>query len=97
MSTSVAAFVGSRRGRLAVAALWGIAGFVAAAWCFEEKLSLSGDNTEFVILARSLAQGEGLHYVNDPDLKPATKYPFGFRLMLSPLGKLFLESGLPRG
>lgn len=68
---------------------WGIGGFVAAAWCFDEKLSLSGDNTEFVILARSLAQGEGLHYVNDPELKPATKYPFGFPLMLSPLAWLF--------
>ena len=88
MSTSVAAFVGSRRGRCAVAAIWGSAGFAAAAWCFDEKLSLSGDNTEFVILARSLAQGEGLHYVNDPDLKPATKYPFGFPLMLSPLAWL---------
>ena len=89
MPTSVAALVGSRRGLLAVAAFWGIAGFTAAAWCFDEKLSLSGDNTEFVILARSLAQGEGLHYVNDPDLKPATKYPFGFPLMLSPLAWLF--------
>ena len=32
--------------------------FSLSAWTFDTKLSLTGDNTEFITLARSLAQGE---------------------------------------
>ena len=56
-----------------------------AAWTFDPKLALSGDNTEFMTLARSLVQGQGLSYISLPEPKPATKYPFGFPLMLAPL------------
>ena len=58
-------------------------------FCFDDKLSLSGDNTEFIILARSLAQGDGMTLINFPTPRVATKYPFGFPLMLSPLAALF--------
>jgi 4-amino-4-deoxy-L-arabinose transferase-like glycosyltransferase len=70
---------------LALAALT----FVLGAWTFDPKLSLSGDNTEFMTLARSLVQGQGLSYINQPNPQPATKYPFGFPLMLAPLEWLF--------
>ena len=53
-------------------------------WTFDSKLSLSGDNAEFITLARSLAQGEGLSYINSPDPRPSTKFPFGFPLLLAP-------------
>ena len=49
-------------------------------WTFDAKLSLSGDNTEFITLARSMAAGEGLVHINSPDPQPATKYPFAFPL-----------------
>ena len=58
-------------------------------WTFDPKLSLSGDNAEFITLARSLAQGEGLSHINSPDSQPATKYPFGFPVLLAPLAWAF--------
>jgi len=50
---------------------------------FDGALALWGDNAEFIILGRSLAAGEGLSYINQPAPTPATKYPFGFPLMLA--------------
>jgi hypothetical protein len=58
-------------------------------WAFDAKLSLSGDNTEFVTLARSLADGGGLTYTNLPEPRPATKYPFGFPLLLAPVAAAY--------
>ncbi len=64
-------------------------------WTFDSKLSLSGDNAEFIILARSLAQGEGLSYLNSPDPRPSTKFPFGFPLLLAPLAWAFPDDWVP--
>ena len=60
-----------------------------SAWTFDAKLSISGDNTEFVTLARSLAAGDGLTYTNLPEPRSATKYPFGLPLLLAPLAAVF--------
>ena len=75
----------SRRGRWMVPLATALLAFGLSAWTFDAKLSQTGDNTEFITLARSLAQGDGLTYINQPDPRPATKYPFGFPLMLAPL------------
>jgi len=72
-----------------------IASLLLGAWTFDPKLSISGDNTEFIILARSMAEGKGLTYINAPDLTPATKYPFGFPLLLAPLERLFPGQWVP--
>ena len=64
-------------------------------WTFDPKLSLSGDNAEFIALAHSLAQGEGLSHINLPDPRPATKYPFGFPLLLAPLAWVFPGDWVP--
>ncbi|MXX37886.1 MAG: hypothetical protein F4Z85_07385, partial [Gemmatimonadetes bacterium] len=69
--------------------------FLLGIWTFDAKLSLSGDNAEFITLARSLAQGEGLLHINSPDPKPATKYPFGFPLLLAPLAWAFPGEWVP--
>ncbi len=47
------------------------------------------DDAEYVILARSIVQEDsyGLHYAGETPL--ATRYPFGFPLLLSPLAALF--------
>ena len=58
-------------------------------FAFDEKLSLTGDNTEFIILTRGLAQGEGMSLINYPTPKISTKYPFGLPVLLSPLAMLF--------
>jgi hypothetical protein len=50
---------------------------------FDSYPSIIGDNAEFVILARSLAVGNGIRYINHPDKRPATKYPLGFPAMLA--------------
>ncbi|MFH1570352.1 MAG: glycosyltransferase family 39 protein [Gemmatimonadota bacterium] len=80
-----------RRGLTATPAWrWGVpaalllVGLALGAWTFDRKLGLSGDNTEFITLARSLARGQGLSYILEPSPTPATKYPFGFPLMLAP-------------
>lgn len=61
--------------------------FIAATmtgWlCFDERLYPIGDNAEFVVLARSILQGEGLSYINGPVPVPSSKYPPGFPLILT--------------
>ena len=54
--------------------------FLLGIWTFDAKLSLSGDNAEFITLARSLAQGEGLLHINSPDpsQRPSTLLAFPF-------------------
>lgn len=59
---------------------------------FDKLPSPIGDNAEFAILARSLAGGHGLRYLNHPDLLPATKYPPGFPLFLAAWIPLFGSS-----
>ncbi|MFZ1947965.1 MAG: glycosyltransferase family 39 protein [bacterium] len=65
-----------------VVCLGAVATAVGAA-CFDKLPSPIGDNAEFAVLARAVASGHGLRYVNHPDLLAATKYPPGFPLMLA--------------
>jgi 4-amino-4-deoxy-L-arabinose transferase-like glycosyltransferase len=69
--------------------------FLLGVWTFDAKLSLSGDNTEFITLARSLAQGSGLTHINTAAPAPATKYPPGFPLLLAPMELLAPGSWTP--
>jgi hypothetical protein len=64
---------------LAVCVLSVVVGILA----FDRLPSLIGDNAEFMILARSLAVGNGFRYINHPENRPATKYPLGFPAMLA--------------
>lgn len=82
-------YADSPQGRLALPAVVAVLTLLIGVWTFDPKLSLSGDNTEFITLARSMAQGEGLVHINSPDPQPATKYPFGFPLLLAPLEWVF--------
>jgi hypothetical protein len=65
---------------------------LAAILSFDSLPSGIGDNAEFVILARSLAQGQGFRYINHPDLRPATKYPPGFPAFLAGWSWIFGDS-----
>ncbi|MEE2657767.1 MAG: glycosyltransferase family 39 protein [Candidatus Latescibacterota bacterium] len=73
----------------AIPALLAFAALVVSVWIFDPKLGPSGDNTEFVTLARSMAAGEGLTYTHLPEPRPTTKYPFGFPLLLAPIAAIF--------
>jgi|GEM_PF-468872 len=83
------------KGRRIVCFLVGLFTFFLGLWTFDSKLSLSGDNAEFITLARSLVEGQGLQYLNLPDPVPATKYPFGFPLLLMPMEWLFPGELIP--
>jgi 4-amino-4-deoxy-L-arabinose transferase-like glycosyltransferase len=92
--------LGHRHARWGAPVVAALVALLISAWTFDAKLSISGDNTEFVTLARSLASGDGLTYTNLPEPRPATKYPFGFPLLLAPLASIFdgwagLDSGTP--
>ncbi len=63
-----------------------------SAWTFDAKLSISGDNAEFITLSRSLASGQGLSYVNLPEPQMATKFPPVFPLMLAPVAAFYQNS-----
>ena len=67
-----------------------------SAWTFDAKLSLSGDNAEFITLSRSLASGQGLSSVNLPEPQMATKFPPVFPLMLAPVAA-FYQNPLSEG
>jgi len=50
---------------------------------FDKYPSTIGDNAEFVIISRAVMAGQGFSYINHPQVRPATKYPPGFPLMLA--------------
>jgi len=56
---------------------------------FDSNLSIIGDNAQFLILGQSIAEGNGLSQINEPDPRPHTKYPFFFPLLLGGLHILF--------
>ena len=72
-------------GLCAVATIIGVASF-------DRLPSVIGDNAEFAILAKSIAAGHGMRYLNHPDLLASTKYPPGFPLMLAMWIPLFGSS-----
>ncbi len=88
-------YANSPKGCRVVPALVALSTLLVGIWTFDAKLSLSGDNAEFITLARSLAQGDGLVYINSPSPHPATKYPFGFPLLLAPFELFFPGEWIP--
>jgi len=56
---------------------------------FSSGLSTTGDNAEFVVLAQSLAQGDGYKTINNPHPHAHKKYPFGFPALLALFYHLF--------
>ena len=80
-----------RRLVLAVVCLAVVAAVIAAA-SFDSLPSVIGDNAEFAILAKAIATGHGMRYINHPDLLASTKYPPGFPLMLAMWIPIFGDS-----
>lgn len=66
-----------------------LAGLAMAVLLFDQNLSLSGDNAQFIVLGRSLASGHGLSETLGIEPIPHTKYPFGFPLMLAVVEAIF--------
>jgi len=73
----------SRQGYCLLIVGLGLLTLVTGWWTFDPKLGVSGDNTEFIVLSRSIVQGEGIQYVNEPQPSISSRFPFGFPLMLA--------------
>jgi len=56
-----------------------------AVYRFDGKLSMNGDDAEFLILGRAIAEGKGMVNLNEPEPTPHTKYPFFFPALLAAL------------
>ncbi len=56
---------------------------------FQEETSTIGDNAEFLVLAKALADGEGYRAINFPSPTKHTKYPPAFPLILAVLYPFF--------
>ena len=62
----------SGSGNLAIASL----ALVLALLCWNPRLSLSGDNAEYILLARSLAQGDGMSIMGEISQKFPKALPY---------------------
>lgn len=71
------------RAERAVVAAVLLVSMILCIFVFDPKMSISGDNAEFIILAKSIVTGYGMKYINSPNPTPSTKYPFGFPLLLA--------------
>jgi hypothetical protein len=82
---------GTRLGRWlpAGAAILFLGGAVAR---FDPNLSLNGDDAEFLILGRAIAEGKGMTNINEAEPTPHTKYPFLFPALLAVLHRTAPES-----
>ncbi|MCB0208465.1 MAG: hypothetical protein KDJ52_04030 [Anaerolineae bacterium] len=47
------------------------------------------DDAHYIVLAESLATGQGYHLINYPDSQPETNFPPGWPILLAPLTVLF--------
>ena len=79
------------RSDFALATILCVAAALVAILAFDPLPSTIGDNAEFAILGQALAHGLGYRYINHPDLRPATKYPPGFPLLLAGWIRIFNE------
>jgi len=59
---------------------------------FDPKLSMNGDDAEFLILGRAIAEGKGMTNINEAEPTPHTKYPFLFPALLALLHRAAPDS-----
>jgi hypothetical protein len=55
-----------------------------AMFAFDARLEIWNDNAEFIVLAQSLATGQGYAMINEPRPVPHTRLPIGFPVFLAP-------------
>jgi len=65
-----------------------VATLACVLFCFDPRLSTWGDNARYLVLAESLATGQGFREISHPDAPVNTWAPVGLPLMLVPFTKL---------
>lgn len=55
---------------------------------YQPELAPWGDNAQFIVVAKSLASGQGLREINHPAKPTHKKYPAGFPLMLAAVERI---------
>lgn len=54
----------------------------------DERVFLGGDNADYYVLARSIAQGDGFSNVSTPDKPPGNHFPPGYPLVMAAMMKM---------
>lgn len=62
------------------------------AYIFDAKLFLGGDNANYYVLAKSLANGEGYTNFHMPGMRPANHFPPGYSFIMSLVMRLGIDS-----
>lgn len=82
----------SRASRITGEHVWALGLFFLALVCgrtvYSDELSSWGDNAELIVLAKSIAAGQGLREINRPDRPVHRKYPPGWPLMLAAIERV---------
>ncbi len=60
-------------------------------YVFDEKIDLNGDNTQYYLLGKSIAQGDGFSDIKSPEKPPSNRFPPGYPLIISSTIKLFSD------
>lgn len=66
--------------------------FAVYSYAFDSKLDLNGDNAQYIMLARNIANGFGYSQINSGLLMPASHFPPGYSFILSVFMLLGIQS-----
>lgn len=63
---------------------------VISCWyTYENKVALLGDNANYYILGKAIAQGDGYKQISDPNVRPNNHYPPGYPALISAVITVF--------
>ena len=71
--------------------LLALIGWFVFQYVFDKKLSLTGDATDYYILGKAIAQGDGYVGILGPEKVPANHFPPGYPFVIAVIMKLFSD------
>ncbi|MFT4032671.1 MAG: glycosyltransferase family 39 protein [Siphonobacter sp.] len=72
-------------------ALLAIIGFFIFQYVFDKKISLTGDATDYYMLGKAIAQGDGYVGILGPERVPANHFPPGYPFVIAIIMKIFSD------
>ncbi|PQA56235.1 ArnT family glycosyltransferase [Siphonobacter curvatus] len=73
------------------AALLALIGWFVFQYIFDKKLSLTGDATDYYMLGKAIAQGDGYVGITGPERVPANHFPPGYPFVIALIMRLFSD------